>query len=68
MKRPELTDLESYDWPYVTPGDLARLPHINCDPRTILRMIDKLGGYRIGRNWRIPTTVARLAFPVKRSA
>lgn len=68
MKRPPLTDLESYDWPYVTPGDLARLDHVNCDPRTILRMIRELGGYRVGRNWRIPTDNAQRAFPRRRSA
>jgi hypothetical protein len=68
MKRPDLIDLDSYDWPYVTPGDLARMPHINCDPRTIVRMIDKLDGYRVGRNWRIPIGAARRAFPIKRTA
>ncbi len=68
MKRPELVDLESYEWPYVTPDDLARLPHVNCDPRTIIRMIDKLEGYRVGRSWRIPTAAARKAFPLRRSA
>lgn len=68
MRRPPLEDLNTYDWPYVTPGDLARLPHVNCDPRTILRMIRELDGYRVGRNWRIPTASARRAFPIRRSA
>jgi len=68
MKPPKLGDLDVYDWPYVTPGDLAKLPHVNCDPRTIIRMMDQLKGYRVGRSWRIPTVEARRAFPLRKSA
>jgi len=64
MKRPALVDLATHQHPWVSTPELAT--YLDCDPRTLLRMIDQLDGYKVGRGWRIPIESARRAFPVKR--
>lgn len=68
MKRPTLVNLADHPWPYVTPPELAT--YLQCDRRTILRMIANgaLAAYRVGRNFRIPTTEARRVFHVEQAS
>lgn len=63
--RPPLADLDTFPCAWVTPRELAQ--YLDCDPRTIIRMIDAkaLGAYRVGRNWRIPIVEARRRFHVE---
>lgn len=62
MKRPRLTDLDTFPCAWVTPPELAE--YLDCDRRTILRMIDagSLPAIRVGRNWRIPVAEAKRRF------
>lgn len=64
-KRPPLTDLATHAFAYVTPPELAA--YLECDARTIRRMIDDgaLLAIRVGRDWRIPISEARLKFHVE---
>lgn len=64
MTRAPLTNLATHPSAHVTPRELAR--YLECDPRTILRMIEggTISAYRVGRNWRIHTDEARRVFPV----
>lgn len=63
MKRPPLVSLATFARPYVTPPELAA--HLECDPRTILRMIKTgaLPAFKVGRSWRITTEQALRSFP-----
>lgn len=63
MKRLELENLDTYPRAFVTVPQLAS--HLDCDRRTILRMIHdgNLPAARVGRNWRISIEAARRAFP-----
>lgn len=67
MKRPPLTDYNTFPFEWVTPVELAA--KVKCDRRSILRMIDNdaIYAYRIGRNWRIPLDEARRVFPVEQT-
>lgn len=68
MKRRPIVDLATHDSTYVTPPEIARF--LPCDARTVVRMIEagKIpGAYRAGRNWRIPTPVARRVFHMERT-
>jgi excisionase family DNA binding protein len=66
MRRPQLLDLDTHDFDWVTPRELAR--YLKIHERTIRRMIEagSLHAYRAGRNWHIPTHEAQRAFPQTR--
>ena len=57
-----IVDLATHPRRYVTVRALAA--YLDCDARTILRMIypRALPATRVGRRWRIPVDEARLAF------
>ena len=61
-----ITDLATHPKRYVLIKPLAK--YLECDPRTILRMIavKTLTAVRVGRQWRIPIEVARAAFHEER--
>lgn len=62
-----IVDLATHPSREVTLKVLAA--YLQCDPRTLIRMMtdreQSLVGYKVGREWRIPTSEARAAFPVK---
>lgn len=62
-KRPPLENLATWPLRYVTPVELA--DYLECDRRTIVRMIDDgvLRAHRVGDKWRIPVGEALRAFP-----
>ncbi len=57
--REAIRDLATHPRPYVTVSALAA--YLDCDPRTVRRMIDlgALPATRVGRHWRIPVHDAR---------
>lgn len=63
MKRVPLIDYDTFPHAWVTPRELAAF--VECDTRTILRMIEcgKVDACRAGRRWRIDISAARRAFP-----
>lgn len=56
-------DLATHRRPYVTATELAG--YLDVDRRTIVRMIDKLHGVKVGRCYRIPTKKACEVFHVQ---
>ncbi len=68
MKRPALVNYDTFPYDWVTPPELAA--YVQCDPRTIVRMIamGSVVAFRVGRNWRIPLKEARRMFPVERAS
>lgn len=67
-RRPPLTSLSTYAFPWVTPADLARADEVHCDERTIRKMVGAgtLKATRVGRCLRIPVDEACRVFLVKR--
>lgn len=57
-----IVDLATHPRPYVTVSALAA--YLDCDPRTILRMIHAgaVLATRVGQQWRIPILEAREVF------
>lgn len=62
-KRPRLEDLATWPLRYVTVPELA--VYLECDQRTIVRMIEAgvLAADRVGNKFRIPVVEALRAFP-----
>lgn len=63
--QPEFVDLATYRGAHLTVSALAAW--LECDTRTVIRMIQAktLTAVKVGREWRIPTESARVAFHVQ---
>lgn len=63
MRRKERLNLATFTGAHVSVADLA--DWLEVERRTVIKMIEvgALHGFKVGRQWRVPTAAARTAFP-----